>query len=146
MYGLSLIAGLLIFFSYVTTSTVTKISDQQKRADIAVMAGHIAAYGSFLDRYARTNPGASGTISDGVAGLPAWFKRFPDVTNYVNAGTAYLYFVPRSRAEGFAIATKMDTRLMVGMKLAGSLQRSGEAEPAMVLPAEIPDGALVLVL
>lgn len=146
MYGLSLIAGLLTVFIYLFTTNAAMMAEQQAEAEATIYAGNMTAYGSYVARYAYSNPTYSGTVSDTTANLPNWLIRFPEITNVVSTGTAYLYMVPPSEARGFAIAVAMGGGLHSGLKVSGRLQEPGAASPSMLLPANIPDGAVVLVL
>lgn len=116
----------------------------QNRQDAAIYAQHMSAYGGFVARYARSNPTATGAIADATAGVPNWFARFPAVANVVSAGIAYAYFVPATRAQGFAIAGAVPRPFVAGVKIAGRLQPPG-GPVGPVLPAAIPDGAVVFV-
>lgn len=139
-----MIAGMLFIAIALIAGNIDARIASQERQDAAITAQHMSAYGGFVALYARSHPTATGSIADATAGVPSWFARFPGVTNVVSAGVAYAYLVPSTQAQGFAIARSVPRPFVAGVKVAGRLQPPG-GPVGQVLPAAIPDGALVLV-
>lgn len=136
------------FFLYVALlgERIDRSVVRHDRAEAVIYAGHLRAYVKWTANYARSTPAATGTIADTALGVPAWYRRFPGVTNTVAGGVGYVYFVPDGMARGFAIARAVrgDAALQAGIKVAGRLTVPGATGTGVTLPATIPEGAVVL--
>lgn len=148
MYPLSILAGLLLLFSFLSVTNFNRSIAENHVTQTNYVGGQLRAYGSFVAAYARANPGASGGVSDASAGVPSWLIKPPGMAGVVTGGRAFIYFVPPTLAEANEIARGCGGSLMCGVTRSSLLYIPGESSPASVtLPAGIPvSGALVLVL
>lgn len=147
MQGFGVIAGLLLIWFVMFESNMESMQASRDRVDAVMYAQHATAYARWLSTYARSQPAASGTIADSVAGVPSWFERSPGLTNVVQSGVGYVYFMPRTQADGFAVARRVRARdAQAGINVGGRLQVPGADEPGGSLPPAIPEGAAVIVV
>jgi hypothetical protein len=105
---------------------------------------HLAIYSNYVKRYAAANPTASGSISLAALSLPAWYAASAEESNYVSGGVAYVYRASFDRASGMAMARAVGFS-GAGVNDSGRLTVPGTGPTTTVLPAAVPNGAVVIV-
>ncbi|ELM1174336.1 type IV pilus biogenesis protein PilM [Pseudomonas aeruginosa] len=113
-------------------------------AEIDTLARSLLLYRSSLAEYAHANPGFTGLPADSALGLPAWFRKPARLQGYIAAGTSYAFIA--SPSAGLAAAVDAGTESdLVGVRRNGQLVTRRLGATAIVLPAPIPEGAVVAV-
>lgn len=146
MYGMFFIAALLLASTAFTTRLVQATTAQHEAAVVKVLSEQLAAYGYYVEQFASANPTLVGEMDAAGLGLPAWFKPDSALRHYIDNGAAYVYLVPATPAQGFAMARGLAVPDRVGLAIDGALQPAGGGAATVALPAAIPAGALVLVM
>ena len=139
---LGLVFVLLSTMTYSVNSTVTRMN----QADDTIRIEQMIAYQSLVDAYAKTHPTTSGTVSDGSLAIPGWLVRPVGVTNTITGARGYAWFTPDGVGIGMRIAERAQGQgsARAGVKINGRLQQPGATTAGAVLPAAIPDGAVVV--
>ncbi|WP_446727542.1 type IV pilus biogenesis protein PilM, partial [Pseudomonas aeruginosa] len=82
--------------------------------------------------------------ADSALGLPAWFRKPARLQGYIAADTSYAFIA--SPPAGLAAAVDAGTESdLVGVRRNGQLVTRRLGATAIVLPAPIPEGAVVAV-
>jgi len=137
-----------LFASYAAIET-PKQENFMNIATADVAATNFIAYRNAAIKYVNANPAAAGNITD-VALAPYWlpgYIRDANWSNTVSGGTLFVYSTAapaHSTAE--AIYKKNHESSLVGTKNAGNghLQSANGFDTGIVLPAAIPNNAIVI--
>ncbi|MGN3708696.1 type IV pilus biogenesis protein PilM [Achromobacter xylosoxidans] len=123
--------------------------DMLQRQEAVASGGSLRIYANAVARFAKANPGFSGTATANALDLPTWFSPQLGTSNVVAAGSAYVFVVP---SNGVPDLYRMFPEDEVGLPLLFGVARSGylsspsAGAAALPLPAGIPEGAIVYVL
>lgn len=102
-------------------------------------------YRSAAANYATSNPSFTGTPSDAALNLPSWYSKPSGVMAYLAAGKSYTYFTAHSISGMPALLVERTQSLAVGVNRSGVLYSPRAGQTGTVLPAQIPEGAVVAV-
>lgn len=114
-----------------------------------VSATNFVAYRKAVQKYLEVNPGATGTISDASL-TPYWlpgYIRDANWTNVISGGTLFVYSTTTLKHNTVnSIYNKSMKSSLVGTKDTGTghLQSPNGFDTGVVLPAAIPNNALVI--
>lgn len=125
-----------------TQSSERYISDQ---ADLDSLSRNILVYRSAVAVFAQENPAFSGMPSDEALKLPSWFNKPPGVTGLIADGTAYTFY-SGAMTPGLPSALQDRTEsVVIGIKRSGALESPRAGHTTILLPPQIPDGAVVAI-
>ncbi|MCC8501268.1 type IV pilus biogenesis protein PilM [Xanthomonas euvesicatoria pv. euvesicatoria] len=137
------------FFSLLVTLSMGSAALSQQRAmfgEAAVIAQSIALYGVKVANYRMANTTFSGSVSDSVLNLPAYYVKFPGTGNTISGGRSYIYMAGVERGiRGYVYRNLDKSGATTGYAAGGRLVSAGGADQG-TLPAGIPSGSVVLVL
>lgn len=141
VFFVALITGTLM-----TQNSAATAADSQ-RAEAAAIAGSMQVYRNPVIAYAQANPSATGTLSDASLTLPTWYARLNGVSNYVNAGKGYVYYIGTSPELAYQVLKATNNSINVGINQGGNLVNpisSTNTTIPMTLPSAIPNGSVVI--
>ena len=120
---------------------------QKVRIRADVQANNFLSYRYSLQQYVKANPGATGTVADGVIAFQPGYIRDLNWTNTVSAGKLYVYAPPGAifPVAADAVYKRSGNNPMVGFKTGTVFKSSVLGTTALTLPAGIPDGSFVFV-
>ncbi|WLG57752.1 type IV pilus biogenesis protein PilM [Pseudomonas extremorientalis] len=128
------------------------INQQQKQSEqltdyatIDSLSRNLLVYRSAAAEYAKANTGFTGTPTDEALNLPAWFSKPSGVTTYVSAGQSYTYFAGIAPSGLPAALVERTQSITVGVNRAGVLISPISGQTDVLLPKNIPEGAVVAV-
>lgn len=138
-----------IMMAYIAVDVPMQEAEMNRiKADVA--ATNFVAYRNALQRYIADNPAANGVIQDSslAAYWPPGYIHNPLWRNLVSGSTLYVYS-PTEPVPNMlnAIHSKSRENLLVGKKdaVTGRLKSYKGIDTGIVLPAAIPNGAIVVV-
>ncbi|WP_313025502.1 type IV pilus biogenesis protein PilM [Pseudomonas lopnurensis] len=149
MYFNWIVLTLLVIVVGVISQVQHQESVTSEQADIDALSRGLLVYRSAAAEYARLNPAFTGTPDDTVLSLPAWFHKPSGLSTIVNAGLSYTFL--SSQADGdiaglpAALTERTDSSFAVGVNRSGSLVSPKFGQTDILLPAAIPEGAVVAV-
>ncbi|WP_447733594.1 type IV pilus biogenesis protein PilM [Rhodanobacter soli] len=89
------IAYILAFLLAIATGTAYELSTHARSAietsQAAQTGTNVGLLANQLDKYVLAHPAATGVVPAASLGLPAWYKMYPGLASYVDAGAAYVY-------------------------------------------------------
>lgn len=132
---------IMLMSAYLISENSYRANSAFDAAEAESIASNMIIYKGAASNYAEGNPAASGTISDSLLTLPSWFRKIDGVTNYVAGGKAYVYYV--GMPEITNVLLKKTEAATVGVNRSGFLYSPSYGLSAIVIPAAIPDGAVV---
>lgn len=114
-----------------------------QNADLQAQAGSLWVYRNKVSVYSENHPTYSGAVPDSALSLPDWYNKAPDLSNYLASGRSYVYM--RSPAPGLlnTLATRSEA-ITVGTNQGGVFYSANSGNTGIALPAQIPQGALVV--
>lgn len=140
--------GLLLFLSSLSIHTSYDVRAMQNTAQVEVLGGQFLAYRAAVVAYARENPGVTGIVPDSVLALPNWLVKPTEFMAHVEAGESFAYFVPRGPRPSLidmGLHPGGGVVSSVGVAAGGKLISGTLMIEGRVLPAVIPNGAIVYV-
>jgi hypothetical protein len=138
---------LLVFLlsaSFFFDSAQTAQDRSMSSADLSTVTVSMLVYRNAVANYLYSNPAASGVIPDGLLNLPSWYVKPQGLNNVVVGAKSYTFYslsLPglagelAKRTESFNVGTNQN-----GVLLSPNLPNSGIA-----LPAQVPNGSVVLI-
>lgn len=135
---------LTIFFLQLQTSNTSSQQQAFLSAQASSVTTNMMVYKSAVTDYATANPTYTGTIADASLTLPAWFTKMTGVTNYISAGTAYVYYTAATPGLADQLLQATNNSITTGIKRSGQLVNPFLYTTSISLPAAIPNGAVVL--
>lgn len=142
-----LLALLTLIASIASTSEQWSL-DLAQRQEAVASGGSLRIYANAVARFAKANPGFSGTAPASALDLPTWFSPQLGTSHVVVGGNAYVYFVPGNGTvdlHRMFPEDEVSLPLMFGVASKGYLSSPTAGASALALPAGVPDGAVVLV-
>jgi hypothetical protein len=131
----------LIMASFFMSENQNRANVSLKNAEYDAITSNMVIYGSAVAVYMESHAGAAGVIPDASLTLPSWYVHMYGINNYVTAGKAYVYYTGKPDIVAF-FANKTESTT-VGTKRGGVLVNPNWGQTSIVLPATIPDGAVV---
>jgi hypothetical protein len=138
------IAALTVLLLQIVSSVTTRQQDAYLTAQASSISTNMMVYKSAVTVYATSNPAYSGTVPDTSLILPSWFQRFPGVTNYINSGTAYVYYLTPVPGLAQQLLQSTNNSITTGFKHNGMLVNPYVYTTSIPLPTNIPENAVVL--
>ncbi|WP_080593292.1 type IV pilus biogenesis protein PilM [Pseudomonas fluorescens] len=137
---------LALMFSLSVMSHVEKTSKNRGMAvaEIEAVSGSMLLYRNLVASYASANPAQSGSVSDASLSMPNWYVKNPGFGNFITPGGSYVFYTQSLPGLVGALAKKTEST-NVGVNQNGVLISPNKVNPGIVLPAQIPNGAVVLV-
>ncbi len=112
-------------------------------AELQAQAGSLWVYRNQVSAYSESNPSYAGTVPDGALGLPQWYSKTPDLSNYLAGGRSYVYVSSPSPGLVSVLAQRSDA-VTVGTNKGGLFYSTKSGNTGIALPAQIPQGAAVV--
>lgn len=146
MFQTVFVGLLLTLLATLAINQVAQTRHLQYAAQDAATSKNFAVYANVMSTYAKSHAGFTGQVSATTAGLPTWFSPLPGMTNYLNAGVAYVYIAPPHTPTPAQLFSAVAPDFKVsGLKSGGNLvDATGRiVQPA---PTAIPNGSVVVAL
>ena len=143
----------LFFVAIVALTSALYLPAQQAKGQVAVAdagATSLLAYRQGVIDYLNTNPSFTGTVPDASVTFPWGYVRDPRWTNYVQSGgTLYVFEVTAHSARTDQVLDQLYQKTMksfsVGRNSAGQLVGATGYATGILVPAAVPNGALLIV-
>ncbi|WP_252090652.1 type IV pilus biogenesis protein PilM [Pseudomonas sp. MWU13-3659] len=116
-----------------------------EQATVDSLSRSMLVYRSAAAEYARANPGFTGSPAEASLNLPGWYTKQSGIAAYIAGGVTYTYItgaVPPGLPSALSERTESAT---VGVKRSGLLVSPKGGNMAIVVPAPVPEGAVVAV-
>ena len=142
----------LLWVLLVVTLTITFLSnaEQQRQerntvyADVTAASVNVLVYRNAVANFASSNPTFSGTVSDAQLVLPSWYVKSASLGNYISAGISYSFYTSVLTGLVGELARRTES-VNVGTNQNGVLLAPNMANMGVTLPAQIPNGSVVLI-
>ncbi|CAN7533637.1 type IV pilus biogenesis protein PilM [Pseudoxanthomonas sp. LjRoot168] len=145
MNGNLLIVILMVALAGGSTAAYVATERKAHNDEVVFLSDHVKTYANYVSTAARNDPSLTGTLTRAQANVPAFLQLEPTVTNYVTGGVAYVYFTPKSLADGNEIARKCGDSIVCGVKNASNrIVQPGTGDDALPAPAAAPVGSFVM--
>ena len=135
----------------VTAMALGIVSEQSQRAETLAWQGDVSAisynlliYRQALATYAQSNPTMTGNVADSALPLPSWFVHLPGVEGLVAAGLSYTYYPQPPAGLARKLADLTQGSVAAGLNIQGRLVNPDTGVTLILLPAAVPEGAVVL--
>jgi len=143
----------LFFLSIVALASALMLPEWQAQADVAVAdagATSLLAYRQGVVDFLNANPSFAGTVPDAVISFPAGYVRDPRWTNLVQAGgTLYVFEAAAHSAHTDQVLDQIHRKTLqsfgVGRNASGQLVGASGFATGILVPATVPNGALLMV-
>ena len=110
---------------------------------IDTLAQSLLLYRSAAAEFARANPAFTGIPADVALSLPTWFKKPTGISAYIAGGQSYTFYPSGPAGLPAALADTTESE-QVGVKRSGTLISPRTENTGILLPAPIPEGAVVV--
>lgn len=143
----------LFFLAIVSLTSALYLPAQKAQGEVAVAdagATSLLAYRQGVIDYLNTNPSFTGTVPDASITFPWGYVRDPRWTNYVQSGgTLYVFETSANSSHTDQVLSQLYRKTMqsfsVGRNIAGQLVGATGLSTGIVVPAAVPNGALLIV-
>lgn len=145
---LPLFALLTLLAAWASSSDQTMV-DVLLHQEASSAGGSLRIYANAVAQFSRVNPAFSGPAPNSSLDLATWFKPQAGTANHIDAGRAYVFFVPGdAQPDLYLMFPEEETGLpyLVGIARSGHLYSPSAGAAVAVLPGAIPEGAVVYVL
>jgi hypothetical protein len=147
------LAFALFFLALVALASARSLPEWQAQGEAAVAdagATSLLAYRQGVVDYLNANPSFAGTVPDASITFPRGYVRDPRWTNFVQAGgTLYVFEASARSAHTEQVLDKLYRKTWqsfgVGRNAGGQLVGAGGFATGIVVPATVPNGALLIV-
>ena len=112
--------------------------------EISAVSSSMLVYRNIVANYAYANPAMTGSAPDVLLTLPNWYVRPPSLSNYISAGKSYVFFSEPLPGLAGELARRTEST-NVGLNQNGVLWVPNKANSGIVLPAQIPNGSVVII-
>lgn len=134
----------LAFFYAVTFSYDQSTQNQGlKESEVAAMRESLMIYRNHVAAFAQRNPAVVGVVDDLSLDLPDWYVKPPALAHYLTPGTSYVYATPGLPGLVGDLAQKTES-INVGTNQGGYLVSPNVGHTGLLLPAQIPQAAVVI--
>ena len=140
--------ALLALVAALASTSEQETLDVLQKQEVVTAGGSLRIYANAVARFAKANPGFSGTAAASALDLPTWFNPQVGTGNIVVGGTAYVYLVPgNGRVDLYRMfpEDEVGLPLLFGVVRNGFLNSPTAGTAALAIPAGVPEGAIVLV-
>lgn len=141
---LYLLLALMFSLSVIAQAEKTSKNRDMAVAEVKAVSGSMLLYRNLVASYASANPAQTGSVSDASLSLPNWYVRNPGFGNYVSPGSSYVFYTESLPGLVGELAKRTEST-NVGINRNGVLTAPNKVNSGIVLPAQIPNGAVVLV-
>lgn len=143
----------LFFLAIVSLTSALYLPAQKAQGEVAVAdagATSLLAYRQGVIDYLNGNPSFTGTVPDASITFPWGYVRDSRWTNYVQSGgTLYVFEATAHSARTEQVLDQLYRKTMksfsVGRNSAGQLVGATGVATGILVPAAVPDGALLIV-
>lgn len=135
---------LTVFFLQLQTTNTRNQHEAYLSAQASTIATNMLVYKSAATAYATANPTYTGSIADTSLSLPTWFAKTQGINNYIEGGTAYIYYTSATPGLADQLLQVTNNSITTGFKRGGHLVNPFVYTTSISLPATIPDNAVVL--
>jgi len=147
MNGNILIVLLLTILFGAGTTTYMVAERKAHHDEILFLSDHVKTYANYVSTAARNNRSLVGSLTREQANVPAFLELDPSIGNYVDRGVAYVFFTPKSLADGNEIARKCGDSILCGVADGSRrIVQPGSGDASQTAPAAVPVGAFVMKL
>lgn len=136
--------AILFATAVVFNSDQTSQNQGMSDAEVAAMSGSMLVYRNSISAFTEANPAFVGSVADAALGLPTWYIKPPGLSNYVGAGTSYVYLTTALPGLAGALASKTEST-NIGTNLGGILSSPNTGNTGIPLPGQIPLSAVVII-
>lgn len=133
-----------LMFSIVTTNDANiTLNDKE----IEAVGQNMLVYSTYARRYANANPALVGAVNSAAIGFPTWYVPPAQVANYMSGGKAYVYYTGQLKGLPYYLVSSTQDGFRAGINVNGVLASPtvpSTATTGLVIPAAVPNGAVVL--
>jgi hypothetical protein len=146
-----MLAQIVALFGAMILALSLAIQQPQEISFLNELKGEVAArnfwaYQSATASYIYSNPAATGTVADTNLTFPTGYIRNPAWTNIIQGGTLYTYSTATLPAHTISRIAKLGgNSLMIGLANNGTMTSLSGGATGFLLPAAIPNGAVVTI-
>ncbi|WP_375122201.1 type IV pilus biogenesis protein PilM [Pseudomonas sp. LW8] len=141
---LYLLLALMFSLSVSSQAEKTYKNRGMTAAEVKAVSDSLMLYRNFVASYAVANPTQTGSVSDASLSLPNWYIRNPGFGNYISPGSSYVFYAQSLPGLVGHLAKRTEST-NVGVNQNGVLIAPNKINSGILLPAQIPNGAVVLV-
>lgn len=113
-------------------------------ADVTRISVSILVYRNAVAEYAYSNPAFVGIVSDALLNLPSWYVKPPNLSNYIFNTKSYSFYTGSLPGLAGELARQTES-IHVGTNQNGVLLAPNMVNSGIALPAQIPNGSVVLI-
>lgn len=143
----------LFFLAIVALTSALYLPAQKAQGEVAVAdagATSLLAYRQGVIHYLNANPSFTGTVPDASITFPWGYVRDPRWTNYVQSGgTLYVFETSAHSPHTDQVLSQLYRKTLqsfsVGRNSAGQLVGATGLPTGILVPAAVPNGALLIV-
>ena len=143
----------LFFLAIVALTSALYLPERQAQAEVAVAdagATSLLAYRQGVVDFLNTNPSFAGTVPDAAITFPWGYLRDPRWSNFVQAGgTLYVFEAAAHSPHTDQVLDQLYRKTLqsfsVGRNSGGRLVGATGLATGIVVPATVPNGALLIV-
>lgn len=135
--------AILLSVASLSSSEKTTQSGDVLVSETKAISGSILLYRNYIARYVELNPTFVGEIPEDFLSLPVWYVKPYGLSNYVMIGVIYVFYeqpLPGLVGE----LTRRTESINVGANRNGYLVSPSNPNSGLALPAQIPNGSVVL--
>jgi len=145
MYQSFIVACFVVLLMGLTTERFRRDVIATEAASSITAGQNVNVYGAAVSNWAKANASFTGTVSDSTLVLPSWISHPTYLSNYIVAGTSYIYYIPGSGVSPSRLVSYLSRKgNKAGINSSGILYNG--STNVDTVPAAVPNGAVVLVL
>jgi hypothetical protein len=96
MFGAFIAVFIVASVAMASGASNEQLAPNGSEARVVAYANNMRVYHQQVVRYATANPAATGTVSDSLLGLPAWYQNLGWTNNITASGVVQTYKLPTS--------------------------------------------------
>lgn len=135
--------SIVLFVTAVLLTNAQTANESNVQGELKAISGNMVVYQSYVVAYAVANPGVTGTVADTDLGLPTWFSKNSNISNYVAGGKGFTYATGGRPELAYQLLQDTGNSIFVGIKSAGGVANPLSGVSAIPVPSAIPDGSTV---
>lgn len=142
----------LVWVLLIVTLSISFLSNSQQVdqgrnssfEDVSATSVSMLVYRNLVAEYASSNPAFVGVVSDTSLLFPSWYVKPLNLSNYISTGKSYTFY-PGTLPGLVGELARQTESVNVGTNQNGVLVAPNMANSGITLPAQIPNGSVVLI-
>jgi hypothetical protein len=133
-----------LYISFMSNSEEATQDRNSSAVEITSTSISMLVYRNAVAKYASSNPAFVGVVADALLSFPSWYVKPPNLSNYISSGKSYSFYSGSLPGLAGELARQTES-INVGTNQNGVLLAPNLANSGIVLPAQIPNGSVVLI-